>query len=83
MDPVAGKTADTLVDRIALTWCQVLGVAEVDPQQNFFDLGGNSFQLLLVKNKLDTDLGIATDLVSFFRYPTVTELAANVYGGTK
>ncbi|WP_063057376.1 phosphopantetheine-binding protein [Nocardia sienata] len=83
MDPVAGETADTLIDRIAMTWCHVLGVDEVGHQQNFFDLGGTSFQLLLVKNKLDTDLGVTTELVSFFRYPTVTDLATNVYGGTK
>ena len=72
--------ADSVLERVAATWCSVLNLDAVDPDTNFFDLGGNSFQLLMVKDKLDKALGMRTELVSFFRYPTVADMAGNIYG---
>lgn len=82
MDPIAEQAVDPLVERITATWRSVLGLTEVGLHTNFFDLGGNSFQLLTVKDRLDTELGVSTDLVGFFRYPTVAEAAEHIYGKT-
>ncbi|MFI5780657.1 phosphopantetheine-binding protein [Nocardia sp. NPDC051570] len=80
MDSVADNDTRALVDRIARIWCEVLDIPQVGIADNFFDLGGTSFQLLLVKNRLDSELATATELVGFFRHPTVAALAEHVYG---
>jgi acyl carrier protein len=83
MDPLTDLCRDALIDRIGQVWRSVLNIDDVGTEENFFDLGGNSFQLLRMKDRLDTDLGMSTDLVSFFRYPTVAQLADNVYGAAR
>ncbi|MEV6139121.1 phosphopantetheine-binding protein [Nocardia sp. NPDC051990] len=79
MDSLAGNDTKALVDRVARVWCEVLDIPEVDICDNFFDLGGTSFQLLLLKARLDIELATASELVDFFRHPTVAELAEHVY----
>ncbi|MCA1701891.1 MAG: methyltransferase, partial [Actinobacteria bacterium] len=38
----ASGTADDLTRRVGALWCEVLQLPRVDPEQNFFDLGGDS-----------------------------------------
>lgn len=61
---------------IAEVWADVLGVAEVGRDDDFFDLGGYSILamkvLLRLRPLLDPDL----QLVALFDHPTVAELAA-------
>jgi acyl transferase domain-containing protein/acyl carrier protein len=42
---------------------------------NFFDIGGNSINLLKVHSKLEKVLGINIPIVKFFEYPSVRSLA--------
>ncbi|RDI68126.1 phosphopantetheine-binding protein [Nocardia pseudobrasiliensis] len=72
----------SITDHIARIWCDVLDLPQVGLADNFFDVGGTPFQLLLVKDRLDTELATSTELVSFFRYTTVAALAEHVYGRT-
>ncbi|NRQ38564.1 amino acid adenylation domain-containing protein [Nonomuraea sp. NN258] len=64
---------------VAAAWAEVLGHA-VEVNQNFFDAGGNSLLLVLLRERLrqafDTELHV-TDL---FRYPTVRTMAAFLSG---
>ncbi|WP_330253418.1 phosphopantetheine-binding protein [Nocardia sp. NBC_00565] len=83
MEPLTDMTCPGITAYVTGMWCAILDVAAVGPDDNFFDLGGTSFQLLMVKDRLDTELGITTDLISFFRHPTVAELADYLYGKTR
>ncbi|MFC5946077.1 phosphopantetheine-binding protein, partial [Micromonospora harpali] len=56
--PAAAPAADAALDeRIRAVWQRVLG-AEVGPEDNFFDLGGNSLLALRLLNEL-RDQGLA------------------------
>ncbi|WAL97004.1 condensation domain-containing protein [Streptomyces sp. Je 1-369] len=62
--------------RVTAAWQQVLGREGIGPDDNFFDLGGNSMLLMQV-HALLADESAETPLTvnEMFRYPTVTSLA--------
>lgn len=63
---------------LAAIWARVLG-RPVGPEDNFFDLGGTSLQLLEVHALLTRSLGRDVPLVALFEYPTVRSLARHLF----
>nr|BFE60211.1 hypothetical protein GCM10020063_047370 [Dactylosporangium thailandense] len=65
--------------RVTAVWRQVLGREAIGPDDNFFDLGGNSMLLMQV-HQLLTDEAADRPLTvpDLFRYPTVTSLARRI-----
>lgn len=55
-------------------WKNVLDRSQVNPGDNFFDIGGHSLLLIRVQEKLQVLLGIEFSLVNLFNYPTVDAL---------
>jgi non-ribosomal peptide synthetase component F len=66
--------------RVATVWREVLGAAAVGPEDNFFDLGGNSLLLIRLAGRLADELGSRDTAVDLFRYPTVRAQAAHLIG---
>jgi len=60
---------------IAKVWCEVLGCSQVNPTDNFFDLGGNSLLILQAFKKLDSILPTDCQVIDLFKYPTIKTLA--------
>ena len=62
-------------------WTQVLGTTEVDLDDRFFDVGGDSVRALAV-HALITDAlpDRAFSIVDLFRYPTIAGLADHLGG---
>lgn len=56
---------------IAAIWGEVLGIKEVSIDDNFFDLGGESFKAIRVVRQI----GQAVSVMDLFKYPTIRELA--------
>src|SRR5262249_49881824 len=68
-----------LEQRLAEIWQQVLGGERpVGIYDNFFDLGGHSFLLLQVCNKLQAYLGYEVPVLDLFNYPTIHALSAHL-----
>jgi len=61
---------------IAETWQSVLKVDRVGTQDNFFDLGGNSLDIVMVGGKLKEALGREIPAVTLFTYPTISSLGS-------
>ncbi len=80
----AGGPADELGDdterAVAEVWRSVLGVAQVEPSANFFELGGSSLAIIAVQARLHRRLGREVAVVDLFRHPTVRSLAAHLGG---
>ncbi len=64
-------------------WQEILDVEQVGIHDNFFDLGGHSLLLALVRRRVETAFECQLPLVDLFRYPTVHTLAQHVSGLTK
>lgn len=79
-DPRLASAATALPEtdlerRIAAIWQEVLGMARVGINDNFFDLGGHSLNLIQVQIRLGGLAGRELTVVDMFRYPTVSALA--------
>jgi amino acid adenylation domain-containing protein len=69
---------DVLENQIAAIWCAVLRCAEVDPNVNFFDLGGDSLRLIEVQSRLNRQLGVKISITDLFQFPTVSAIVAGL-----
>ncbi len=56
---------------MAAVWGEVLGVASIGIEDNFFDLGGDSFKAIRVVRKL----GAGISAMDLFKLPTIRQLA--------
>jgi acyl transferase domain-containing protein/acyl carrier protein len=72
-----GPAGDELERRIAAIWRRHLGV-EVGPEENFFDLGGNSLLGMQVIADVNRDLGVEVTPIALFESPTVRALARHL-----
>ncbi|WP_420540600.1 non-ribosomal peptide synthase/polyketide synthase [Paenibacillus dendritiformis] len=77
---VAPRT--TLETRLALIWQQVLGIARVGIEDDFFDLGGHSLRASTLVSKIRKELQVEVPLRDVFRYTTIKQLAQRI-GGLK
>ena len=80
--PPSAAPADAFEARIAAIWADVLGRADVGANDNFFDLGGHSLQLVRVHTRLRSELGVQLPLIDLFAHPTVASLAKKLRGET-
>ena len=65
----------TVAETLAAIWCELLGVAKVGLNDNFFDLGGHSLLLIRAHRLLQDRLRADVQLIDLFKYPTLGSLA--------
>jgi len=81
-DTVAGSGAEyaapgtDMEKLIARIWKEVLGLDKVGLNDRFFDVGGNSANILKVHHKLTREIGVDLPIMAMFLHPTVYSLAA-------
>jgi amino acid adenylation domain-containing protein len=56
---------------VGAVWCDLLGVEAVEPEQNFFDVGGHSLLLVELQKRLRSEAGREVDLLDLLNHPTV------------
>jgi acyl carrier protein len=64
--------------RLATIWGEVLEIDEVQPGDDFFDLGGDSYTALLAANRISTDFGMKLTLADLIQHITLADLAGFV-----
>lgn len=73
------RPAHTLIEqRLTRIFADVLGVATVDPHDDFFHLGGHSLQLIDVVARVRTELGRDLGLRELYQNPTAAGAAARL-----
>ncbi len=74
---VAATTAENDVEaKITQIWQDVLDLATIDRNDNFFDLGGHSLLALKAHRQLCDTFDKEISITDLFRFPTVSALAA-------
>jgi acyl carrier protein len=66
--------------RLLSLWESILGVRDFSVDDNFFDVGGTSAFVLILRERVVEEFKVNLPLTDFFRYPTVRALAARVAG---
>lgn len=59
---------------IATIWKEALGVDQVDPADNFFDMGGHSLLAVTMMTRLEKQCGVRLPLATLIEAPTFGEL---------
>lgn len=75
MQPAAGNAMETMLLEI---WRKALGTGAVGLNDNFFDLGGTSLQLIQVHATITSVMHSDLTLVDLFQYPRISALAARL-----
>lgn len=72
------KSISRLEQKLADIWKEILGLQEVQLDQNFFDLGGHSLMLADVCSKIKQEIDKEIELIDLFKYPSIATLAAHL-----
>jgi acyl-coenzyme A synthetase/AMP-(fatty) acid ligase len=73
------ETAADNVEAVLLKiWREVLGIETIDVEQNFFDIGGTSLQLMQIHALVSTSFDCDLTMVDMFRHPRISALAARI-----
>ncbi|WP_326613088.1 non-ribosomal peptide synthase/polyketide synthase [Streptomyces scopuliridis] len=63
---------------LADIWQEVLGVERIGAEDDFFELGGNSIQILQINSRIRAAFGVGFSVRAFYDSPTVAGLAVAV-----
>ena len=73
--------ANELETTVAGVWREVLQLAQVGMEDNFFDLGGHSLLIVQVLERLRKATGLQLPMTDLFRFPTIRGLATHLARG--
>jgi amino acid adenylation domain-containing protein len=78
--PRAGSAHGEMERKIESAWLKVLSLQQVGPDENFFDVGGDSLQLLMVHAEIQKSIDSEFPLTDLFEYSTIRTLARHLAG---
>jgi len=67
---------DETTTRLTRIWQELLGVESISPDQNYFDLGGDSPLAVHLFGRIEQEFKVKLPLATLFDAPTIAELAA-------
>lgn len=73
--------SNALEATLVQAWTEVLGLAEVGTEDNFFDAGGHSLLVVQLHRLLTERLDGPLSLVDLYRFPTIRSLARHLSDG--
>jgi len=74
-DDKTGPTPETpIAELVSGIWGELLGVTEVSPEDDFFDLGGHSILAIQVMSHIQRAVGVELPLTGLFETPTLGQL---------
>ncbi|MCP4178663.1 MAG: AMP-binding protein [bacterium] len=62
-------------EAISSIWKEVLNIDDISTDDNFYDLGGNSLNIVLVSKHIKEKLNYEISAITLFNYPTVASIA--------
>ncbi|WP_231917318.1 non-ribosomal peptide synthetase [Rhodococcus sp. 008] len=75
----AARAPRTEMERqLCQVFARVLGVEAVDPEESFFDLGGDSLRAMRLVGEMEHDLSVSVGVGTLMARPTVAELAVHL-----
>ncbi len=82
-DAAASREHAEIETRLRRLWREVLGVASIGLDDNFFDLGGDSLLATILVSQIEAELGKRTSVVEIFSHPSIREMVRHLESGTE
>jgi amino acid adenylation domain-containing protein len=76
-DAISNEKA-TPAEKIAKIWAEILGYDTVDPDEDFYALGGDSITGMQIVDRMNAELGCNIGLADLFETPAITALTAKI-----
>lgn len=73
--PAQPVASDEVLARLTSVWEDMLRTAPIAPDQNYFDLGGDSILAVQLFLRVEQEFGVKLPLATLFDAPTIHELA--------
>ncbi|MBY7142453.1 amino acid adenylation domain-containing protein [Virgibacillus sp. NKC19-3] len=67
-----------LIKELTNIWSEYLGLSNIRPDDNFFDVGGNSLYAVNVNNQITKEFGIELSLIDIYEFPTINSLVKKI-----
>ncbi|MEX0582113.1 MAG: SDR family NAD(P)-dependent oxidoreductase, partial [Sneathiella sp.] len=77
--PSGGNYANSIEEKIAEFWSDLLGVGQPEPDADFFDLGGHSLAAVRLFAKIRKEYATDLPLATLFQAPTLRSLSDVVF----
>ena len=77
-----GNAENDISAQLAQIWQKLLGIESISPDQNYFDLGGDSVLAVHMFPQIEERFHIKLPLATLFEAPTINELAALIRSET-
>ncbi|HET8680563.1 MAG TPA: beta-ketoacyl reductase, partial [Micromonosporaceae bacterium] len=74
----SGTAASSVADRLSSLWTQSLGIRDIAPDADFFELGGNSLTTVELMSRIRESFGVTLEIGSIFDFPTLRTLAGEL-----
>jgi acyl carrier protein len=65
-------------ERLASIWQELLDVAAIGPDDDFFDLGGHSIFALQTVHRVFDEFGVEVTIDDLFTFPTLASFAQRI-----
>ncbi|GAA2898255.1 hypothetical protein GCM10010517_63340 [Streptosporangium fragile] len=79
----AGRPRDSVEQRLLVLWAEVLGIDDISPEDDFFDLGGHSLRAIKLISRTNGAFGCRLPMSSIFNARTVAAMADLVRGSDR
>ncbi|MCK4258963.1 MAG: amino acid adenylation domain-containing protein [Halanaerobiales bacterium] len=66
-------------EKLIQIWHEVLGIEGIGINHNFFDIGGNSINIIKVISLISKRMGVQVSMSELFLWPTVAEMAQTMF----
>ena len=80
--PISQNGNHETSDQLARIWQEILGIDSVSPDQNYFDLGGDSSLAVQMFAEIEKTFKIKLPLATLYEAPTIEELSKILSGET-
>ena len=77
--PGTGQLLADITARLTTIWQEMLHVEGVTPDQNYFDLGGDSILAVQLFARIEAEFGINMPIATLFDAPTIGDLTRALY----
>jgi len=67
--------SDALTESLSRIWKEALGTTRVSPEENFFDLGGDSLAAITVVAAIYNEFSVEIPIRILFDNPTINEFS--------